>query len=180
MVTANLHYSFRYIIFRKSSNGHRWSLHTIKHCIIFQAMSPATYANIRKSNIMLLPCPDTLKAYTGRSTGKVGVTPLVEQRLAIERNPLSEKKRESSLLIDEMSIKESRIYLRNLDKYVGQVDMDGVVPVKNDNRLANKMLAFVLSGMNTKYSIPVAVFLVEKLTAEQQHRLTMHVIRKVH
>ena len=129
---------------------------------------------------MLLPCPDTLKAYTGRSTGKVGVTPLIEQRLEIESRRLSEREREASLLIDEMSIKESRIYLRNLDKFVGQVDMDGVVPVKDDNRLANKMLAFVLSGLNTKYSIPVAVFLVEKLTGEQQYRLTKHVMRKVH
>ena len=52
----------------------------IANCIILQCRSYGTYELIRARNIFHLPCKTTLKAYTAKSTGEVGVTALVQKR----------------------------------------------------------------------------------------------------
>ena len=138
------------------------------------------YKYMRKSKVAHLPSPTTLRAYTGKSTGEVGLTTLVEQRLRMEASRLSPLEKIGSLQVDETTIKQKKKYVRNLGRFVGRVDMGGIPRSPHDkNRLANKVLAFVLSGLSTHYTIPVAIFLVNQLTAEQQTKLTVHVIERV-
>ena len=156
---------------------------TIKYSIVLYSRSSSNYEFIRgsrkgKERIFHLPARRTLRAYTGKSTGEIGVTALVERRLLAEAKKLSEIELIATLQIDEMTIKPSEKYNRNFGKYFGGVDMGGVIEVP-ENRLANKVLAFVLSGLSTHYTIPVAIFLVNQLTAEQQTKLTVHVIERV-
>lgn len=158
-------------------NGARWNQTTIAYCIMLQARSPRVYEFLRK--IIHLPCKETLRSYTGRSTLETGVSSLVVKRLQTEAKTLNDIEKYGSLMLDEMTISPTETYVRNLQKYCGAVDMAGVVSVEDDDRLANKMLAFVLSGQTTPYRIPVAYFLVNQLTADQQTRLLVHVIEKV-
>ena len=141
---------------------------TIKYSIVLYSRSSSNYEFIRgsrkgKERIFHLPARRTLRAYTGKSTGEIGVTALVERRLLAEAKKLSEIELIATLQIDEMTIKPSEKYNRNFGKYFGGVDMGGVIEVP-ENRLANKVLAFVLSGLSTHYTIPVAIFLVNQLT----------------
>lgn len=125
-----------------------------------------------------LPSRSCLRLYTGKSTGEIGVTALVERRLREEAKNLSDSERIVNIQIDEMTIKPSEKYNRNFGKYFGGVDMGGVVQTPK-NQLANKVLAFVMSGFSTHYRIPVAIFFVKQLTAEEQTKLTIHVIERI-
>ena len=135
---------------------------------------------MRKSKVAHLPSPTTLRAYTGKSTGEVGLTTLVEQRLRMEASRLSPLEKIGSLQVDETTIKQKKKYVRNLGRFVGRVDMGGIPRSPHDkNRLANKVLAFVFSGLNTRYKICIAIYLVNNLTAEQQKEITEYVIRRL-
>ena len=157
--------------------GSRWSQITIKYCIILYSRSSSNYEFIRKELIFHIPSQRTLRLYIGKSTGEMGVTNLVERRLQMEAKKFSAEELIANLQIDEMTIKLSEKYNRNFGTFFGGVDMGGVVELKT-NELANKVLAFVLSGFSYHYRIPVAIFLVNKLTAEEQTKLTIHVIQR--
>ncbi len=119
----------------------------------------------------------TNAAFRGKSTGEIGVTALVGRRLCEEAKNLNDSEL-VNLQIDEMTIKPSEKYNRNFGKYFGEVDMGGVVETPQ-NQLANKALAFAMSGFSTHYRIPVEIFFVKQLTAEEQTKLTLHVIGRI-
>lgn len=125
-----------------------------------------------------LPNKTTLRSYTGKSTGEVGFTPLVERRLEMEKKKIDDdRKLIGNLQIDGMTTKKGKRYHRNFGRTYGNVDMGGIV--QGSNALANQMLCFVFTGMQDNYKIPVAHFFVNKLTAEQQFHLTIYVIQKL-
>ena len=112
--------------------------------------------------------------------GEVGFTPLVEQRLRMEAGRLSSIEKIWSLQVDETTHKQKKKYIKNLGRYVGRVDMGGIPRYSyEENRLSNKVLAFVFSGLTTRFKICVAIYLVNKLTADQQKDLTTHVIERL-
>lgn len=155
----------------------KWNQHTVKHSIMLQARGSSGYKYLR-TNMFHLPCRQTLRAYTGKITGQVGVTPSVEKRLKMEKENLKDDRLLlGNLEVDEMSIAKSKKYKRILGRKFGRCDMGGIV--KASKQLANKMLAFVFCGLQIPYKIPVAYFLVNKLTGEQQYKLTVHVIKKI-
>ena len=96
----------------------------------------------------------------------------------MECKRLSSVEKHASLITDEMTVKAMEKYDKNLQKFVGAVDLGGVTSSESDS-LANKMLGFVLNGLTTRYKIPVAFFFVNNLTSEQLEDLTVHVIEKV-
>lgn len=59
---------------------------------------------------MLLPSRYTLRTYIGRSSGEIGITEPVRQRLQIERENIFENERRVSLEIDEMAICPKKIH----------------------------------------------------------------------
>jgi hypothetical protein len=69
-------------------------------------------------------------------------------------------------------------YKRNHGRHFGKVDM-GEVVTDESGRLANKVLAYVFTGLNKRLKIPLAFFLVNKLKAEEQTKLTLHTIARV-
>ena len=73
-----------------------------------------------------------------------------------------------------MHVQENLKYDKNNDCLVGLA-----VNSKNDETLANKMLAFLFKGLSTNLKIPVAYFPVNKLNAEQLHELTVTVIKEI-
>lgn len=160
-------------------NGARWNQVTLAHSIILQPRAPGVYEFLRDSGIIHLPCKDTLQAYTGRSTLETGVSSLAMKRLESEAQTLIEMEKYGSLIVDEMTIAPSETYVSNLEKFCGKVDMGGVVNVDDDDRLANRMLGLIFSGLSTYYKIPVAFFLVNQLNAEQQLLLVTDVIKKL-
>jgi hypothetical protein len=76
-----------------------------------------------------------------------------------------------------MTIKMMLKYKRNHGQFFGKVDMGNVVRDES-GRLANKVLAFVYTGLKKRINIPLAFFLVNKLKAEEQTKLTLYAVTK--
>ena len=79
----------------------------------------------------------------------MGVTDLIRKRVKLEVYLLLPVQRICSLKIDGMSLKKSKIYNKNIDKMVGEVDMGEVQMEEADevsNTLATDLLAFVIEG----------------------------------
>lgn len=144
-----------------------------------QTRAPGAYEFMRKSGALHLPSKVTLRAYTGRSTGEVGVTPLVIKRMNLEAEKLCEMEKKGTIAIDEMTLAQMEKWVRHLQKNIGTVDMGGIVDPSDPTQLASRMLAFVFVGLSTKIRIPVAFFLVDKLTADQLHQLTNAVVTQI-
>lgn len=72
-----------------------------------------------------------------------------------------------------MTIGPGEEYIPQLDKFVGKVDMGGIIDPNDSTKLATKMLGYILVGLNTYYKISVAYFLVTQLTAKEQEALTV-------
>ena len=84
-------------------------METIRNCIILCTKSPVAYQYIRRSGMFILPSKETLRSYMGRSSGEVGVTALVKERLKEELKDLNEFGKRCSLQIDEMSFKPGMV-----------------------------------------------------------------------
>lgn len=157
--------------------GNRWCTQTISNSIIARARGPACYEYMRACEFWNLPSNNTLKDYEGSmKTGEVGVASLVIKRLEMEAKCRNDMQRIGSLILDEMTIAPAEQYDRNNQIYLGKVNVAGITPINEDN-LANRTLGFVFSGLSTHYSIPVAF--VNKLTGQQLHDLTIHVIKEL-
>ena len=156
----------------KKKNGCRWQQKTIAHSIVVNSRSPSTYKYLRKSGVVSLPSPNTLQSYTGRFTGAVGFGPLVRKRLEVLAKQLSPIEKMVSVAVDETTISPGEQYDRSTQQFMGGVDMGGVVPnsgpkeneggttEEEPTREANKVLAYVVTGLNKYYKVPVAFYFV--------------------
>jgi hypothetical protein len=169
---------------KKNKNGFRWNQEVIKNCIILHARGPGSYEYIRKSGMVLLPSPKTLRRYTGSSTADVGLTDLAVKALKAKKEELEQEikwilGKKVHIVVDEVAIKPDECYLPNVDKFVGHVDMAGVVQPKEVGKLANKLLTFAINGLSHSFCIIVGYFLVANLTAEELCQLSKHMIKEV-
>jgi hypothetical protein len=123
---------------------------------------------------MLLPFRYTLHAYIGRSTDEVGVTEPFCQRLKLERE------RRVSLEIDEMaSFPKKHVYKTIWKNNWRREHWWHIKKKKSKAVLTNRFLAFVVTGLSTRFKIPVAYFFVRRLTGTKLYKLTCHVIKKI-
>ncbi|KAH7953254.1 hypothetical protein HPB49_006464 [Dermacentor silvarum] len=83
-----------------------------------------------------------------------------------------------------MRVKQRLLYLKQRDAFVGEVDYGDCLPQKLPGKpeepvLANSLLCFVLSGLSTRYKIPVAYFFTRNCTGENLHQIMMNVLKEV-
>jgi hypothetical protein len=107
---------------------------------------------------MMLPSRKTLRTYIGKSTGDVGITEPVRQRLKMERENLFENERRISLEVDEMAIGPKSTLVKQWDRMAGEEHSGGILKNKKKALLANRLLGFLMTGLSTSYKIPVAFF----------------------
>lgn len=129
---------------------------------------------------MLLPSASTLRSYIGKSTGDVGFTPVAEKRLQLLAINLCEQEKEVSIEVDEMSLEPKMKKIRQWDRIVGQVNSGGILVIQDGKPiLANRLLAFHMTGLSTAFKCPVAYFFVRQLTAKDLFKLTEFVLEGV-
>lgn len=97
---------------------------------MLQARSPGVYAYLRGTKIMMLPSRKTLRTYIGKSTGDVGITEPVRQRLKMERENLFENERRISLEVDEMAIGPKSTLFKQWDRMAGEEHSGGILKNK--------------------------------------------------
>lgn len=61
----------------------------LRECVLWKACSNKGYEHVRSRGLLKLPCRATLQKYVGHSSGEVGVTSLIRERLRVERERLS-------------------------------------------------------------------------------------------
>ncbi|KAJ1528983.1 hypothetical protein ONE63_007350 [Megalurothrips usitatus] len=135
----------------------RWSEPFIRECVLLQAVSGPTYEAARASPILQgAPSATTLKRYLGCSTGEVGVTKDVVNRLEAEVEHLGPMERPCTVIIDEMAHSEKAVYDSKLDQVFGLDNLaSGGDGGTGRRTLANKLLCVVIHGVTTEYTIPV-------------------------
>ncbi|KZS08462.1 Uncharacterized protein APZ42_027534 [Daphnia magna] len=164
----------------KSKKGHRWSQEVIRFCIILHGRSPGAYNMLRKSGMVNLPSVKTLRSYLGISTLDVGFTDIVKKALIAKLEELGNcYGKNVNLALDGVAIKPDESYMKNVDKLIGHVDMADIAVPKDNKKLANKLLTFAINGLANPFCIVVGYFLVNKMSAEELCKLTLHIIEQV-
>ncbi|KAI9550644.1 hypothetical protein GHT06_004413 [Daphnia sinensis] len=62
---------------------------------------------------------------------------------------------------------------------VGEENTGGIIKRNSKAVLANRLLAFVATGLSTSFKIPVVFFFVRRLSGTKLHKLTCHVIKEL-
>jgi hypothetical protein len=123
----------------------KWSETTIRQCIAWRFCSPKGYEFPRNS-LLKLPGRTTLGKYFG-----TGNDNLIKDRLLSEIKNLKFPEMICSLIVDDMSIKESICYSKAEDRIYGleniTSDSQGKIGVKPVP--ANQLLCLVLQGLST-------------------------------
>lgn len=154
---------------------YQWSEVCLRACILWRDKAPKSYNFVRKY-IANFPCKTTLQKYIGPSSLQTGFTPLVKLRLQDEVGKLSDVEKFSSLIFDEMAICPKLSYHRQSDKVIGTAQF-GKDTKENSQILANRLLCFVLKGLNTNFSIPVAYYFVRQLQGIELSKIILTVIK---
>ncbi|KAH8037852.1 hypothetical protein HPB51_018340 [Rhipicephalus microplus] len=156
-----------------------WREETVRKCVLLHAKSPARYRLLREIGVLTLPSRCTLKRYIGACTGEV-VSSLIKQRLHAEVKLHSKEARCGSLVMDEMSLKQSALYHKQSDALHGFVDLGGAeVDYGLEEQLATHLLCFGFVGLSTHYRLPVGYYFTKGLTGEQLEQLSLKVMQSV-
>ncbi|XP_077484185.1 uncharacterized protein LOC144094136 [Amblyomma americanum] len=157
----------------------RWREETIRNCVVWHAKSPSAYNLLRETGVLSLPSRSTLKRHIGACTGEV-VSSLIKQRLHMEAKLHSEQARLGSLVMDEMSLKQTTSYQKQSDVVHGFVDLGGAeVDFGLHDQLATHLLCFVFVGLSTHYRLPVGYYFTKALSGEQLQLLALKVMQCV-
>lgn len=146
-----------------------------KFAITLHFYSPAAYKYLRKMFNSCLPHPRTLYDWYRSVEAEPGFTHETLERLK-EKSKTSTKKLLCSLIIDEMSIRQQKIW--NGKKYEGVVDVG--VGTDDSNEIASQAYVFLLVSVNESWKIPLAYFLITNLTAEMKVNLINIALNKCH
>ncbi|KAH7973905.1 hypothetical protein HPB49_006801 [Dermacentor silvarum] len=157
---------------------------TVRNCIVLRNLSAKAYEFIRSKNLLKLPSRATLQRFLGVTTGEVGFTSLVKERLKAELENLTTQPQQAkvcSLVVDEMRIRQRLQYNKQTDTFVGEVDLgqDFGTPTKGEPVLANSLLCFVLTGLSVRIRIPVGYFFTKNCTGQQLFTLMNYVLKEV-
>jgi len=90
-----------------------------------------------------------LRTYIGKSTGDVGITEPVRQRLKMERESLFENERRISLEVDEMAIGTISTLVKQWDRMAGEEHSGEILKNKKKALLAIRLLGFLMTGLST-------------------------------
>jgi len=153
---------------------YRWSEPVIRWCIIWRAKSTRAYEFAR--TVVKLPSSSTLKRYMGPIDYSAGMTSSIIQRLSEESHTLTRIERHCSIIFDEMSVKPMLNYVRRAGRFIGYANVGRAAETR---MLADRLLCFVVKGLNTNYRIPVAYYHTRQLSGEELSELIESTIIQV-
>ncbi|KAK3909806.1 DNA transposase [Frankliniella fusca] len=151
----------------------RWTEPVVRECVLLACISPTAYDQARAGILLQgMPVRSTLKRYLGPSTGEVGITSDVRDRMEAEVKTLQPIERFCTLMVDEMAIAEKAVLDKKSDQVFGVENLDE--QDENNNRhLANKLLCFVIHGCCTPFTIPASYYFTRSASGTDLHRLAL-------
>lgn len=140
--------------------------------------SPRCYEFLRETFEKRLPHPSTMRAWYANSdlSCDPGIT---MSNINILKHKVEQKKSANfnlvvSLSLDEMFIRKQILWCNQSKKLIGYVSFGA--ENDDDNLVANNAIVFMATGVNEKFSLPVAYEFITSLNAKKKTDLLMKVI----
>ena len=131
--------------------------------------SPRAYEYVRSKFNFCLPHPKTISKWYGSIHGEPGIITealnYIRQRVNNVNYPLL-----GSIIFDEMAIKQHVEF--DGTKFCGYTDMGDNI-ISEDNTLASEALVIMILCMNDAWKIPIAYFLINKISSEMKSNLIL-------
>lgn len=141
--------------------------------------SPKAYMYIRRVFRNKLPAPSTIRSRYSNTNGSPVFTQKAIDILKRKCEAASEKKLYGCLTMDEMAIRQQVEWNHSEQRFVGYVDYGLEIDEPENLPLAKQALVFLVTGINERWKIPVAYFLVAGLTSEELASITRQVLEFV-
>uniref|UniRef100_A0A2A4JUC7 THAP-type domain-containing protein n=1 Tax=Heliothis virescens TaxID=7102 RepID=A0A2A4JUC7_HELVI len=146
-----------------------------KFALTLHFYSTAAYRYLRKMYNTCLPHTNTIYSWYKSVEAKPGFTQESFDRLS-EKVKMSNKILLCSLVVDEMSIRQQKIWTGK--QYEGLVDIG--IDSNDSNQIATQAYVFLLVSVNESWKIPIAYFFINSFTAENKSNLIKIALSKCH
>lgn len=158
---------------KKSDKGMRFSDDLKSFALTLYFYSARAYCYLR--NFVSIPHPSTLRRLLASHNCNVG---FISEVLIYLKDAAKENVnlQNVALVFDAMSIRSEIKYDQKSDKYWGYVDYGGIL-VNDSETLATEVLIFQIVSFTTKFKIPIAYFLINKISAHIQAELLLAATR---
>lgn len=167
-------------MFGKDTKSYREEIR--RFCLTLHFYSPRAYAYVREKFDVTLPCESTIRNWYSSINGAPGFTTESFEALRnkVEKVNAEGKQLYGCLMFDEMNFRQQALWNKNAKQYDGFIDM-GNFDVNYDTTLsiASQILVYMVSGINEKFKIPVAYFLINGLKTAEKAALTNEVLKRV-
>lgn len=144
----------------KDPKGHtmKYTHEYVIHCGLFRMKSNQAYTYARKTRLLRLPSPSTIRRLLSSSECKFGFNELALEHILQALKGLKPHERWGCLLWDEITIKKDlRFDTRSL-KWKGIVDYGGATKIMVPNGLSDHVLVFVFRPFLGSWIQPFAWF----------------------
>lgn len=164
-------------------NSSKYSQGVRKFAITSHFHSPRCYGFFRKKFNLHLPNVSTIRKWYAKCStqGEPGIS---EEALdALKRLGQAQVEKRGQLYVsiaqDEMSIRKHIQWSDSRKRFMGTISHGIRTEHLNDPPVANNVLVFLVSGVNTDFHLPIAYYFVNKLNSTERADLISQVISAV-
>lgn len=122
--------------------------------------SPKAYRYIRSTFKNRLPAPSTIRSWYSTTSGSPGCTQEAVEVLRKKAEVAGDKILYGCLTLDEMAIRQEVDFNRSEKRLFGYVDYGHAIEEPYGAPMASQALVYLVTGLNERWKIPVAYFLV--------------------
>lgn len=143
--------------------------------------SPKAYNYLRTVFGHHLPAPSTIRGWYRSVDGSPGISGDALNELKILASDANSKGDIilAASMMDEITLHQSYQWSDNTNEIMGEVDLGQNEERTKDKSLARQALVYLINGINTKFKIPVAYFLIDKMKSKEKALITRQVILAV-
>lgn len=152
--------------FKRKPKGRTWDLPDRLFCLAIYKRSVRAYRFLR--NYLTLPCENTLKTLLQKVPLKAGISATFLKMLQRKVSTMSPDEKLCMLAFDEVYLR-SHLVLNNA--YINGFEDYG--HRGRTNRVADHALVFMVQGLKSKWTFPVAFFFVSKCCPSDVLKLLM-------
>lgn len=142
------------LIENSSKKRPTWTTQDKAFALTLYRRGPKSYKFLRHS--LKLPSPSTLKKSLNHIKFDTGLNEHLLKKLSVQVSRMEDRDRCCSLMFDEMAISPGLFYRKDLDKFVGYVDLGNILG--RSLEIADHTLVFMIQGLYKKWKQPVAFF----------------------
>lgn len=144
--------------------------------------SNAAYCYVRRTFGKHLPHPKTLYNWYKNINGDPGIS---SEGLCILKSKVDAFKKDNktfyvALMADEMAIRSQLIWNESQKKYIGYVDYGLKNEDSDSTEDATQALVFMVVPVNSRGKLPVAYYLTNKFSGEEQANIVEQILTVVH